>query len=103
MGVGQAAGVFDALAAVIRNELENEGLDDFAHGDANAEGFAAVDAGTGRDEDGVTAVLADFLRTKVNGVQGITGKIGFTDKGDREGVPMFLYVVDDQGKIVISK
>jgi len=48
-------------------------------------------------------VLADFLRTKVNGVPGVTGKIGFTDKGDREGVPMFLYVVDDQGRIVISR
>ena len=48
-------------------------------------------------------VLADFLRTKVNHVPGITGKIGFTEKGDREGVPMFLYVVDEQGHIVISK
>jgi len=48
-------------------------------------------------------VLADFLRTKVQDVPGITGKIGFTDKGDREGVPMFLYVVDDQGNIVIAK
>jgi branched-chain amino acid transport system substrate-binding protein len=49
------------------------------------------------------AALADYLRNKVNGVPGITGKIGFTDKGDREGVPFFLYVVDDQGNIVISK
>ncbi len=48
-------------------------------------------------------VLANYLRTKVNGVPGITGKIGFTDKGDREGVPFYLYVVDDQGNIVISK
>jgi branched-chain amino acid transport system substrate-binding protein len=48
-------------------------------------------------------VLASFLRDKVNGVPGITGPIGFTDKGDREGVPMFLYVIDDQGNIVISK
>lgn len=57
------------------------------------------------DKTGSTdgTVLADFLRTKVNGVPGITGKIGFTDKGDREGVPMFLYVVDDEGHIVISK
>jgi branched-chain amino acid transport system substrate-binding protein len=47
--------------------------------------------------------LADYLRNKVNGVPGITGKIGFNDKGDREGVPMYMYVVDDQGKIVISK
>jgi branched-chain amino acid transport system substrate-binding protein len=57
------------------------------------------------DKTGSTdgTVLADFLRTKVNGVPGITGNIGFTDKGDREGVPMFLYVVDEQGHIVISK
>ena len=47
--------------------------------------------------------LAEYLRTQVNGVQGITGKIGFTDKGDREGVPFYLYVVDAQGRIVISK
>jgi branched-chain amino acid transport system substrate-binding protein len=57
------------------------------------------------DKTGSTdgSVLADYLRNKVNGVPGITGKIGFTDKGDREGVPMFLYVVDDTGNIVISK
>jgi branched-chain amino acid transport system substrate-binding protein len=48
-------------------------------------------------------VLADYLHTKVNGVPGITGKIGFSDQGDREGVPMYLYVVDDQGNIVLSK
>ena len=57
------------------------------------------------DKTGSTdgAVLADFLRTKVNGVPEITGKIGFTEKGTGRGVPMFLYVVDGQGKIVISK
>ena len=49
------------------------------------------------------AVLAGYLRGQVNGVPGITGQIGFTDKGDREGVPFYLYVVDEQGKIVISK
>jgi branched-chain amino acid transport system substrate-binding protein len=48
-------------------------------------------------------VLANYLRTKVNGAPGITGGIGFSDQGDREGVPMYLYVVDDQGNIVISK
>jgi branched-chain amino acid transport system substrate-binding protein len=57
------------------------------------------------DKTGSTdgAVLADYLRNKVKGVPGITGKVSFTEKGDREGVPMFLYVVDDQGNIVISK
>lgn len=47
--------------------------------------------------------LAAFLRDKVNGVPGITGPIGFTPQGDREGVPFYLYVVDKQGRIVISQ
>ncbi len=57
------------------------------------------------DKTGSTdgTVLAEYLRDKVDGVQGITGKIGFTEKGDREGVPFYLYVVDGQGRIVISK
>jgi len=48
-------------------------------------------------------VLADYLRNKVDGAPGITGPIGFTEQGDREGVPFYLYVVDEQGKIVVSK
>jgi len=48
-------------------------------------------------------VLADYLRNKANGVPGITGPIGFTRQGDREGVPFYLYVVDDKGNIVVSK
>jgi branched-chain amino acid transport system substrate-binding protein len=47
--------------------------------------------------------LADYLRDVVDGVPGITGPIGFTEQGDREGVPFYLYVVDDQGKIVVSE
>jgi len=48
-------------------------------------------------------VLAEYLRDKANGVPGITGPIGFTKQGDREGVPFYLYVVDDKGNIVVSK
>jgi branched-chain amino acid transport system substrate-binding protein len=57
------------------------------------------------DKTGSTksSVLADYLRNKVNGVPGITGPIGFTEQGDREGVPFYLYVVNDKGKIVISQ
>jgi branched-chain amino acid transport system substrate-binding protein len=47
-------------------------------------------------------VLAEYLRKEVDGVPGITGGIGFTDQGDRVGVPFYLYVVNDDGKIVIS-
>ncbi len=48
-------------------------------------------------------VLAAYLRNDVNGVPGITGPIGFTEQGDREGVPFYLYVVDDKGNIVVSE
>ncbi|HHO75036.1 MAG TPA: branched-chain amino acid ABC transporter substrate-binding protein [Deltaproteobacteria bacterium] len=57
------------------------------------------------DKTGSTdsAKLADYLRDEVDGVPGITGPIGFTSQGDREGVPFYLYVVDDSGRIVVSK
>ena len=59
----------------------------------------AVDKCGSTDSD----VLAAYLRDQVNAVPGITGPIGFTKQGDREGVPFYLYVVDASGKIVISK
>lgn len=51
------------------------------------------------DQAGTTdsAVLAEYLRNEVNGVPGVTGSIGFTETGDREGVPYLMYVVNDQG------
>ncbi|HNR51006.1 MAG TPA: hypothetical protein PKI80_05435, partial [Deltaproteobacteria bacterium] len=57
------------------------------------------------DKSGSTdsTVLAEYLRDKVDGAPGITGPIGFTKQGDREGVPFYLYVVDDQGDIVVSR
>ncbi|MEN6476226.1 MAG: branched-chain amino acid ABC transporter substrate-binding protein [Syntrophaceae bacterium] len=57
------------------------------------------------DKSGTTdsTKLAAFLRDQVNGVPGITGPIGFTKDGDREGVPFYLYKVDDSGKIVVTK
>jgi len=59
----------------------------------------AVDKTKSTDSD----KLADYLKTKVKKVPGITGPIGFTPQGDRVGVPFYLYVVSDAGKIVISK
>ncbi len=59
----------------------------------------AVDKAGSTDSD----AIADYLRNKIDGVPGITGPIGFTAQGDREGVPFYLYVVDDKGNIVVSK
>ena len=47
--------------------------------------------------------LADYLHNKADGVPGITGGIGFTAQGDREGVPYLMYQVDENGKYVIYK
>ncbi|MBN1636529.1 MAG: branched-chain amino acid ABC transporter substrate-binding protein [Deltaproteobacteria bacterium] len=57
------------------------------------------------DKSGSTdsTVVAEYLRDKVDGVPGITGPIGFSAQGDREGVPFYLYVVDEKGNIVVSK
>lgn len=57
------------------------------------------------DKSGTTdsVKLAAYLRDTVDGAPGITGSISFTEQGDREGVPMFMYVVDAGGNIVISK
>jgi len=59
----------------------------------------AIDKTKSTDSD----KLADYLKTKVKKVPGITGPIGFTAQGDRVGVPFYLYMVNDEGKIVISK
>jgi len=59
----------------------------------------AIDKSGSTDSD----VIADYLRNKIDGANGITGPIGFTEQGDREGVPFYLYVVDKAGKISVSE
>jgi branched-chain amino acid transport system substrate-binding protein len=59
----------------------------------------AIDKSGSTDAD----VMEDYLHNKANGVPGVTGPIGFTEQGDREGVPYLMYQVDDSGKYVIYK
>ena len=59
----------------------------------------AIQTTGGTDPD----ALADYLHNKADGVPGITGGIGFTAQGDREGVPYLMYQVDENGKYVIYK
>jgi branched-chain amino acid transport system substrate-binding protein len=58
---------------------------------------AAVDKTGSTDPD----VLATYLHDDANGVPGITGPIGFTAQGDREGVPYLMYVVDEKGAFTL--
>ena len=59
----------------------------------------AVDKTGSTDPD----TLADYLHDKADGVPGITGGIGFTADGDREGVPYLMYQVDENGKYGVYK
>lgn len=59
----------------------------------------AIDKTGSTDSDDI----ANYMRDEMKEVAGITGKLGFDEKGDREGVPYMLYVVDEKGAIVLSK
>lgn len=56
------------------------------------------------DQTGSTAgdVLAAYLRHEVFELPGITGPVGFTPQGDRQGVPFYLYEVTAEGEIAVS-
>jgi len=45
--------------------------------------------------------IADAMRSKMDGVQGVTGPVLFTDRGDRKDVPYKMYVVDAEGKLKV--
>jgi branched-chain amino acid transport system substrate-binding protein len=50
-----------------------------------------------------SAAIADALRTKMAGVQGVTGPLLFTERGDRKDVPYKMYVVDSQGELKVKQ
>ncbi|MFZ2636734.1 MAG: branched-chain amino acid ABC transporter substrate-binding protein [Rectinemataceae bacterium] len=47
------------------------------------------------------AAVADAMRTKIDGVEGVTGPVLFTDRGDRKDVPYKMYIVDPKGKLMV--
>lgn len=49
-----------------------------------------------------SAAIANALRTKMEGVQGVTGPVLFTERGDRKDVPYKMYVVDSQGTLKVK-
>ncbi|MFA6366041.1 MAG: ABC transporter substrate-binding protein, partial [Candidatus Hydrogenedentales bacterium] len=49
-----------------------------------------------------SAAIADAMRTKMDGVEGVTGAVLFTERGDRKDVPYKMYVVSGEGKLVVS-
>jgi branched-chain amino acid transport system substrate-binding protein len=45
--------------------------------------------------------IAETMRTKMDGVEGVTGPVLFTDRGDRKDVPYKMYIVDPEGKLKV--
>lgn len=94
----QAAKEFLAAYKNTYGEIPSSPWPVYAADALNIIAYAVDKAGTTDSKE-----LADYLRDKVDAVPGITGTIGFTTQGDREGLPYYLYVVDDKGQIVISQ
>jgi branched-chain amino acid transport system substrate-binding protein len=46
--------------------------------------------------------IAEAMRGRMEGVQGVTGALLFTDRGDRRDVPYKMYKVDPEGKLVVA-
>ena len=58
----------------------------------------AIDKAGKLDSD----AIAEAMRGRMEGVQGVTGALLFTDRGDRRDVPYKMYKVDPEGKLVVA-
>lgn len=47
--------------------------------------------------------IVEALHTKMDGSEGVTGAMSFSERGDRVGVPYYMYVVTDDGKFAVYK
>lgn len=67
-----------------------------------ADGLYAIVGAIGKAGKADSTAIADAMRTKMDGVQGVTGAVLFTERGDRKDVPYKMYAVDAEGKLVVS-
>jgi branched-chain amino acid transport system substrate-binding protein len=49
------------------------------------------------------AAIAEYMHKEMPAVDGLTGKIGFDDSGDRKGDLYRLYEVNDKGEFILQK
>lgn len=59
----------------------------------------AIDKAGSTEPDKIEAAM----RSNMTGSQGVTGTIAFSDRGDRVGVPYYMYVVTEEGKFAVYK
>jgi branched-chain amino acid transport system substrate-binding protein len=68
---------------------------------AAADGFRLIQHAIAETSSTDPAVLAEFLRT-LEGFPGITGPIvGYDERGDRQGIGIVAYVVNEEGNLVL--
>jgi branched-chain amino acid transport system substrate-binding protein len=63
-------------------------------------GIVGAIAKTGKAD---STEIAKALRTNSAGVDGVTGPVLFTDRGDRKDVPYKMYIVDTDGSLKVFK
>jgi len=69
----------------------------------SAEAFNVIRYAIEQTKSTDSAVLADFLHTKVKDFPGLTGPIlGFDEKGDRLGTIHLAYIINEQGEFVVN-
>lgn len=67
-----------------------------------ADGLYAIVGAIAKAGKAESPAIADAMRTKMAGVEGVTGPVLFTERGDRMDVPYKMYAVAGDGKLVVS-
>lgn len=68
-----------------------------------ADGLYAIVGAIAKAGKADSTAIAETMRTKMDGVEGVTGPVLFTERGDRRDVPYKMYTVDPEGKLKVLK
>jgi branched-chain amino acid transport system substrate-binding protein len=66
-----------------------------------ADGLYAIVGAIAKAGKTDSAAIADALRGKMDGVEGVTGPVLFTERGDRKDVPYKMYEITPEGKLAV--
>lgn len=66
-----------------------------------ADGLYAIVGAIAKAGKTDSAAIAEALRNKMDGVEGVTGPVLFTERGDRKDVPYKMYEITPEGKLAV--
>lgn len=66
-----------------------------------ADGLYAIVGAIAKAGKTDSAAIAEALRNKMDGVEGVTGPVLFTERGDRKDVPYKMYEITSEGKLAV--